>query len=231
MDCITPFVNIAFALSSVLATRQLLQRDNSTSDATPITNNIPPLSDDEPSQIVDDVNICMICRSDESKGDPFIKAPCGEHFVCANDIASFFEYAINDESLYPPKCCNQIFLLDEYKDHIPADIASAYHSKEQGEYSILAKYVCRLPSKTPYKQHLTKDQQKSTLLRKSALCPVAPPIVQRPRRTLQHDLRNLQGRRMRQLDMCTLQDTARQEQPNTHMRLKRHRRSFQANSS
>ncbi|KAJ5065708.1 hypothetical protein J3E72DRAFT_182704 [Bipolaris maydis] len=85
----------------------------------------------------------MICRSDESKGDPFIKAPCGEHFVCADDIASFFEYAINDESLYPPKCCNQIFLLDEYKDHIPADIASAYHSKEQGEYSILAKYINR----------------------------------------------------------------------------------------
>ncbi|EMD69276.1 hypothetical protein COCSADRAFT_56374, partial [Bipolaris sorokiniana ND90Pr] len=75
----------------------------------------------------------------ESKDDPFIKAPCGAHFVCPDDIASFFEHATNDESLYSPKCCNRVFLLDEYKDHIPADIALAYHNKEQGEYSILAK--------------------------------------------------------------------------------------------
>lgn len=144
MDYITPFVNIAFAFASVLATRQLLQRYNSISDATPTTTDSLRLSEDEPPQIAENVKTCMICRSDESKDDPFIKAPCGEHFACADDIANFFEYATNDESLYPPKCCGRIFLLEEYKDHIPADIASAYHSKQQGKYSILAKYVYKL---------------------------------------------------------------------------------------
>ncbi|KAL1600052.1 hypothetical protein SLS59_006126 [Nothophoma quercina] len=56
-----------------------------------------------------------------------------------DDVGSYFERATESESLYPPKCCGQIFLLDTYEAHIPFEVQWAFQMKEQGEYSVLAK--------------------------------------------------------------------------------------------
>ena len=82
---------------------------------------------------------CVICGSDESEDEVLVAAPCGRHFVCGDDIASFFENATNNESLFPPKCCGQMFMLQDYENHLPFEVSWAYQVKEQGEYAILAK--------------------------------------------------------------------------------------------
>ncbi|CAA9960022.1 RING finger domain containing protein [Pyrenophora teres f. maculata] len=85
-------------------------------------------------------NSCMVCGSEESEVDLLLSVPCGRHWVCPDDVASFFEHATNNESLFPPKCCDQILMLADYEDHVPFDVAWAYQEKEQGEYAILAKF-------------------------------------------------------------------------------------------
>ncbi|KAF3047992.1 hypothetical protein E8E12_005103 [Didymella heteroderae] len=91
---------------------------------------------------------CVICGGDEAAGDTLLEAPCHRHWVCTDDVGSFFERATQNESLYPPKCCGQIFLLDLYEQYVPFDVQWAYQMKEQGEYSVLAKYrvYCANPS-------------------------------------------------------------------------------------
>ncbi|KAF1925423.1 uncharacterized protein M421DRAFT_70024 [Didymella exigua CBS 183.55] len=84
---------------------------------------------------------CVICGgNEEADGNTLIEAPCQRHWVCTDDVTSFFERATENESLYPPKCCGQIFLLDLYDGCVPFDVQWAYQMKEQGEYSVLAKY-------------------------------------------------------------------------------------------
>lgn len=82
---------------------------------------------------------CVICGGEESEGEVLIDAPCGQHSVCPDDVASFFERATQNESLFPPKCCKQIFILEQYEEHVPFEISWAYRVKEQGEYATLAK--------------------------------------------------------------------------------------------
>lgn len=82
---------------------------------------------------------CLICGGEEKNGELLIEAPCGRHWVCPDDIASFFQRATENESLFPPKCCNQIFFLGEYEDYVPFEIAWPYQVKEQGEYAVLPK--------------------------------------------------------------------------------------------
>lgn len=89
---------------------------------------------------------CIICGGEESEGELLREAPCGTHWVCADDIASFFERAAANESLFPPKCCDQIFLLSEYEDYVPFETAWAYQLKEQGEYAVQARYEEQLPT-------------------------------------------------------------------------------------
>ena len=82
---------------------------------------------------------CLICGGDETEGELLVEAPCGRHWICADDISSFFERATANESLFPPKCCGQMFMLHEYEDYVSFETAWAYQVKEQGEYAILAK--------------------------------------------------------------------------------------------
>ncbi|KAI4657741.1 uncharacterized protein J4E78_006129 [Alternaria triticimaculans] len=83
---------------------------------------------------------CVICGTEESESELLIEAPCKRHLVCADDLASFFENATNNESLYPPQCCDVMFVLDEYEDYLPWEVSWAYQVKQQGEYTILAKF-------------------------------------------------------------------------------------------
>jgi hypothetical protein len=82
---------------------------------------------------------CVICGGQESEGELLLAAPCGRHWVCSDDIPTFFERATENESLYPPKCCGQIFMLQEYEEYVPFEVTWSYQIKEQGEYAILAK--------------------------------------------------------------------------------------------
>ncbi|KAF1358876.1 hypothetical protein EJ07DRAFT_121996 [Lizonia empirigonia] len=91
---------------------------------------------------------CVICGADEADGEQLLEAPCQSHWVCTHDVSSFFERAAENESLYPPKCCGQIFLLDQYEAYVSFEVQWAFQAKEQGEYSVLAKYrvYCASPT-------------------------------------------------------------------------------------
>jgi hypothetical protein len=82
---------------------------------------------------------CVICGTEEREGELLLEAPCGRHSVCADDVGSFFENATNNESLFPPQCCGAMFMLEDYEDYVPFEVAWAHQMKQQGEYSILAK--------------------------------------------------------------------------------------------
>jgi hypothetical protein len=84
-------------------------------------------------------NSCVICGDEGSEKEMLVAAPCGRHWVCSDDVSTFFERATENECLYPPKCCNQVFMLEDYEEHVPFEISWSYQVKEQGEYAILAK--------------------------------------------------------------------------------------------
>ncbi|KAJ4994320.1 IBR finger domain-containing protein [Stagonosporopsis vannaccii] len=109
---------------------------------------------------------CVICGGDEASGEQLLEAPCQRHWVCTDDVASFFERATENESLYPPKCCGQLFLLGVYEAHIPFEVSWNFQMKAQGEYSVLAKYrvYCANPacSKFISPAAQTKDPSSNT---------------------------------------------------------------------
>ncbi|KAF2130857.1 hypothetical protein P153DRAFT_312897, partial [Dothidotthia symphoricarpi CBS 119687] len=75
---------------------------------------------------------CMICGTEED----LLATPCGTHWVCTEDVADFFESATRSESLFPPKCCGETLLLEDYEAHVPFEASWAYHVKQKGEYAI-----------------------------------------------------------------------------------------------
>ena len=84
---------------------------------------------------------CLICSEEESEQSSHIELPCWNHWVCKDDLSDFFVRATENESLYPPRCCNEYILLDEFEQYVPQDVQVAFMMKAQGEYQILQKYV------------------------------------------------------------------------------------------
>ena len=82
---------------------------------------------------------CVICGDEEKAESPLHRNPCGRHYACNDDLQDFFRNAIKDESLYPPDCCREPFLLMDYEDVLPFDLLFEYQSKEQGEYAVQKK--------------------------------------------------------------------------------------------
>ncbi|KAF2792460.1 hypothetical protein K505DRAFT_278765 [Melanomma pulvis-pyrius CBS 109.77] len=90
---------------------------------------------------------CIIC-GDDNTTSPLFTAPCGNHYVCSDDLESFFRNAIKDESLYPPQCCSEPFLLEVFGEALPFELFWDYQVKERGEYSVQKKFrvYCANPS-------------------------------------------------------------------------------------
>jgi hypothetical protein len=82
---------------------------------------------------------CVICGGTEDEGEVLVSTPCRRHWVCPDDIADFFKRATDNESLYPPKCCDQVFMIDEYDSHVPFEISWPFRIQQSGEYAILAR--------------------------------------------------------------------------------------------
>lgn len=78
---------------------------------------------------------CYICFEDVQLFK-VLQLTCGEHWICHECIAEPFELAIKQESLYPPKCCNNTgpLKIEDFehllaKDH--PDLPARYESKLQ----------------------------------------------------------------------------------------------------
>lgn len=83
---------------------------------------------------------CVICNEAENEEAPLLALPCTRHWVCRQDcLASFFESAASNETLYPPQCCQQPIPLERFEQFVPENVKIAFRAKEQGEYIILPK--------------------------------------------------------------------------------------------
>ncbi|KAI5265912.1 hypothetical protein E4T47_08404 [Aureobasidium subglaciale] len=75
--------------------------------------------------------ICTGCESKFTRHQSY-EAPCN-HFYCMECLANFFEYTINDESLYPPKCCGQEIPFEGMKTLLDNKLITRY-AKKMVEY-------------------------------------------------------------------------------------------------
>jgi hypothetical protein len=82
---------------------------------------------------------CVICGEEAAEQNTLIELPCWNHWVCKDDLADFFVRATENESLYPPRCCDEMLLLDQFEAHVPEDVQVAFLMKAQGEYQIMQK--------------------------------------------------------------------------------------------
>lgn len=71
---------------------------------------------------------CIGCEEDVSYIDA-LRCPCS-HDYCRACIAGLFEAAINDESLFPARCCRQAIPLGLNQIFIPPKLAGRYRAKE-----------------------------------------------------------------------------------------------------
>ncbi|KAG6088258.1 hypothetical protein E4U15_006483 [Claviceps sp. LM218 group G6] len=71
---------------------------------------------------------CVACTSEVASSDS-IRCPCS-HDYCGDCITSLFNAAINDESLFPPRCCKEPIPLDLSKHFLSATLLGAYEAKK-----------------------------------------------------------------------------------------------------
>ncbi|KAG8423170.1 hypothetical protein J3458_000086 [Metarhizium acridum] len=82
---------------------------------------------------------CVACMTDVPYFET-VRCPC-THEYCRACIADLFQSAINDESLFPPRCCSQPIPLGLNQIFLPARLAGQYRAKEL-EYSTKNRTYC-----------------------------------------------------------------------------------------
>ena len=82
---------------------------------------------------------CALCSDAASEEQQLLELPCFSHWVCRDCIQDYFVSATNNESLYPPRCCDEPIPLDRFAEHVPGNVQTEFRLKEQGEYTILPK--------------------------------------------------------------------------------------------
>ncbi|KAI9700015.1 MAG: hypothetical protein M1836_002549 [Candelina mexicana] len=86
---------------------------------------------------------CPFCFDNLEKTE-HIEAGCG-HVLCRGCTNTFFEHAINNESQFPPKCCDFTIPLETAAIFLDNALIERYHSKEL-EYSTTDRVYCAEPN-------------------------------------------------------------------------------------
>lgn len=68
------------------------------------------------------------------------RAPCN-HEYCRDCLQGLFTAAIQDDSLFPPKCCRQPITLPKVRIYLTSDLVRQYEAKKI-EYDTLDKTYC-----------------------------------------------------------------------------------------
>ncbi|KAG6105453.1 hypothetical protein E4U31_001408 [Claviceps sp. LM219 group G6] len=86
---------------------------------------------------------CVACTSDVASTDS-VRCPCS-HDYCRDCITSLFSATINDESLFPPRCCKEPIPLELGKPFLSATLVRAYEAKKL-EHETPNKTYCHVPN-------------------------------------------------------------------------------------
>ncbi|KAG6080471.1 hypothetical protein E4U30_002569 [Claviceps sp. LM220 group G6] len=84
---------------------------------------------------------CVACTSEVASTDS-IRCHCS-HDYCGDCITSLFSAAINDESLFPPRCCKEPIPLDLCEPFLSTTLLRTYEAKKL-EYGTLDKTYCHV---------------------------------------------------------------------------------------
>ncbi|GJE85955.1 IBR domain-containing protein [Phanerochaete sordida] len=85
---------------------------------------------------------CVIC-TDPIRGSQ-IRAPCG-HYYDATCLGELFRGASVDESLFPPRCCNQQFVVQEVRRFLGEKLYQSFQTKAL-EFGTANRVYCHQPS-------------------------------------------------------------------------------------
>ncbi|KAI9722878.1 MAG: hypothetical protein M1812_001326 [Candelaria pacifica] len=114
-----------------------LQDDFAELDVEDETDNQPETA---PSGIIaesdseDDSWRCPFCFDNLKKAE-HIELECG-HVLCKPCTTTFFDHAINNESQFPPKCCDLVIPFDTAELFLDLSMIRAYHENELEYYTI-----------------------------------------------------------------------------------------------
>ncbi|KAI6841734.1 hypothetical protein KC340_g1232 [Hortaea werneckii] len=75
---------------------------------------------------------CAGCgdEAEEGGGDKFCQVPC-EHWYCDDCLQRLFNAILTDQSLFPPRCCQQPFEYAAIKPHLPEELAAQFEAKKE----------------------------------------------------------------------------------------------------
>ncbi|THZ65993.1 hypothetical protein D6C85_08251 [Aureobasidium pullulans] len=86
---------------------------------------------------------CEACNDYLPESETLL-APCGDRY-CAECLTMLFESAMNDESMYPPRCCAQIIPLASVRSTITEELAVAFTEKAI-EFDTVDRTYCSDPN-------------------------------------------------------------------------------------
>lgn len=86
--------------------------------------------------------MCTFCR--EQTNGTVVRAPCG-HFWDTDCLADLFRAATTDESLFPPRCCQQPFILKDVQHHLGAELLRAFNTIAV-EFGTANRVYCHRPT-------------------------------------------------------------------------------------
>ncbi|KAI9147594.1 Cytochrome P450 monooxygenase andK [Paramyrothecium foliicola] len=84
---------------------------------------------------------CLICTDSYDEAD-VSKLQCG-HEYCRHCLQTLFNTAINDESLFPPRCCRKPILVDRVRHYLPRELTDKFEWKKI-EYSTPNRVYCHV---------------------------------------------------------------------------------------
>ncbi|KAH8100561.1 hypothetical protein BXZ70DRAFT_1000275 [Cristinia sonorae] len=87
-------------------------------------------------------NECVICMEKIKRNQ--IRAPCG-HYYDLKCLIDLFKSTLTDESLFPPRCCQQPFVFDELRPYFDLDLAIDFEKKSL-EFSVGNRVYCYQPT-------------------------------------------------------------------------------------
>ena len=85
---------------------------------------------------------CVICEDQQTEHQEFLEVPCGDHY-CTNCINRLFELATNDESLFPPRCCQEVISPEVTGRFLRWEVQKTFEEKVE-EFSTLNRTCCHV---------------------------------------------------------------------------------------
>lgn len=100
---------------------------------------------------------CGIC-GDETSSMEFLRMACGELY-CDDCIIRLFKAAVNDESLFPPKCCKEAIPFGKVHHLFTREFQALFHDREM-EFGAHVRIYCHKRTCSQFIGHCVSEARK-----------------------------------------------------------------------